>query len=220
VIHYHGTPITPRAALEQLAGRFFCISHARPDSLVVCDQIGQGLMLDNGAFSAWTAGRPTNWPRYYDWTARWLQRPTTWAVVPDVIDAPEEAQDALLRQWPHGKAQAAPVWHMNESLERLLRLVDEGWFIICVGSTAQFRSVGTPAWARRMDQVWAAITLIHGAVPRLHMLRGMKLSGQRWPFYSVDSTDIARNHHIPGKDALTMAHRWDATQGPATWRSP
>lgn len=212
MIHYHGTPITPKAQLERLAGRFFCVSHARPDSLVTCDRIGQGIMLDNGAFSAWTAGRPTDWPGYYAWTAQWLERPTTWAVVPDVIDGGEQAQDALLAEWPHGKQQGAPVWHMDEPVARLARLVDSGWWLVCVGSTAEYRTVGAPPWRARMDAAWNELTLIFGQRPRLHMLRGMRLSAGRWPFYSADSTDVARNHSRPVNDALTMAQRWDATQ--------
>jgi len=173
-------------------------------------------MLDNGAFSAWTAGRPTNWPAYYAWVARWGQRPTTWAVVPDVIDAPEEAQDRLLLQWPYGRQQAAPVWHMNERLERLLRLVDSGWFLVCLGSTAQYRTVGNEAWRRRMDEVWGVLMLVFGLAPRLHMLRGMRMAGGPYPFYSVDSTDLGRNGRgIP--DTVARAARWDSTQGPTTW---
>ena len=43
----------------------------------------------------------------------------------------------------------------------------------------------------------------------LHMLRGMRMSGQEYPFASVDSADIARNHN--GKrDPVAMATRWDA----------
>mgnify|MGYP003440572259 FL=1 len=32
-MHYHGTPITPRAQLERMAGRMFCVSYAAPQDL-------------------------------------------------------------------------------------------------------------------------------------------------------------------------------------------
>lgn len=60
-MHYHGTPITPMPALYQLAGKSFCVSFARPDQVKQCHDIGQSVMLDNGAFSLWRADKPTNW---------------------------------------------------------------------------------------------------------------------------------------------------------------
>lgn len=40
VVVYHGTPITPAAALDQLAGRSFCVSYYRRDCAAVCERIG------------------------------------------------------------------------------------------------------------------------------------------------------------------------------------
>ena len=110
-MHYHGTPITPIKDLLAMGGRNFCVSHVRPDDVARCHQIGQSVMLDNGAFSVWKSKKVTNWPAFYDWCDRWLAYPTTWAVIPDVIDAGTQEQDALLREWPHGH-RGAPVWHM------------------------------------------------------------------------------------------------------------
>lgn len=219
-IHYHGTPITPMTALYELAGRCFCVSFERPDQVAQCHEIGQSVMLDNGAFSAWRRGAETDWPAYYQWCERWLAYCTTWAVVPDVIDAGPEAQDALLLQWPHGKRQAAPVWHMDEPISRLLRLCEQAWQCVCVGSTALYRVVLSPAWCRRMDDVFNASVQTFGRVPPLHMLRGMACCGKNYPFARVDSTDIARNHNRPQNTPRKMADRWDAMQCPATWRSP
>jgi hypothetical protein len=215
MIHYHGTPISPVAVLYEMSGRHFCVSHARPDDVRRVHDIGQSVMLDNGAFSAWKRGHKTDWRGYYEWCDRWLDYPTTWAVIPDVIDAGTQEQDALLREWPHGN-RGAPVWHMDEPVNRMLRLLDE-WPLVCVGSTAEFRKVLSPEWERRMDEMWNEISMRHKRLPRLHMLRGMQLSGRQWPFYSVDSTDIAQNHHLPHRSARAMADRWDAMQCPATW---
>jgi hypothetical protein len=215
VIHYHGTPITPVDALYELRGRHFCASHAAPHDVVRCHQIGQSVMLDNGAFAKWKSGKPTNWAAFYKWAERWLDFPTTWAVIPDVIDGGAELQDGLIREWPFGQ-RGAPVWHMNEPIDRLLRLCDD-WVRVCIGSTAEFAVVLSDSWQRLMDKVWNKIAAIHRFLPWVHMLRGLQCSGLRWPFASVDSTDIARNHHRPQNSPRTMADRWDAIQCPGTW---
>ena len=214
-IHQHGTPISPREVLYRLAGRHFCVSFADPRDVAICHQIGQSVMLDNGAFSAWKAKRPTDWPGYYAWTDRWLDCPTTWAVIPDVIDAGAEAQDELLRQWPHGE-RGAPVWHLDEPIDRLLALLD-GWPRVCMGSAGAYATVGSPSWHRRMTAAWNAIAGRHRRTPNVHMLRGMQASRWPYPFASVDSTGIARNHSAPQNEARAMADRWDACQCPVKW---
>lgn len=216
-IHYHGTPITPTEALYSLAGRNFCVSHAHPGDVARCHKIGQTVMLDNGAYSAWKAGKATDWTGFYAWADRWLHHPTTWAVPPDVIDGGTQLQDALLREWPHGKRQAGPVWHMDEPIHRLCGLIDAGWDRVCVGSTSEYAVVLSEAWERRMDDTWNALALTYGRAPRLHMLRGMQLSGMRWPFASLDSTDIGRNHNREQNTPRAMADRWDAMQCAGQW---
>src|SRR5438045_3309928 len=97
-IHYHGTPITPNAELLSIAGANFCVSHFRQDQDRLCHEIGQSVMLDNGAFSAWRSGKPIeDWSAYYSWCDRWLEYPTTWAVIPDVITGDEHDNDLLCR---------------------------------------------------------------------------------------------------------------------------
>lgn len=215
MLHYHGTPVTPNAVLLTLAGRCFCVSHARPDQVETVHRIGQSVMLDNGAFSRFTKGTPTDWPGYYAWCDRWLDHPTTWAVIPDEIDAPSQEQDALLNEWPHGH-RGAPVWHLDEPITRLLRLT-ETWPRVCMGSTGQYWQVLSAPWRRRMDEAWNEIARTHRRPPAVHMLRGMQLSGMEWPFASADSTDVAQNHNRPHNTARAMADRWDAAQCPARW---
>src|SRR5262245_59192430 len=120
-MHYHGTPITPRNFLHDLAGRSFCVSHSDPRDAETCHQIGQSVMLDNGAYNRWRTGRPTDWPDYYRWCERWLEYPTTWAVIPDVIDGDEADNDRLICEWPFGE-RGAPVWHLHEPIQRLCEL--------------------------------------------------------------------------------------------------
>lgn len=215
MIHYHGTPITPVASLLELAGRHFCVSHQAPQDVQRVHLIGQSVLLDNGAFSKWKSGKSVDWPAYYEWCDRWLDYRTTWAVIPDEIDAGSQQQDALIREWPHGD-RGAPVWHMDEPIDRLLRLADE-WPRVCVGSTAEYADVLSDLWCDRMDATFNELSKRHRRLPWLHMLRGMQLSGMRWPFASVDSTDIARNHNRPSNTPRQMADRWDAMQTPATW---
>jgi hypothetical protein len=216
VIHYHGTPITPLSVLYTLAGRHFCVSFYRPEQVARVHDQAQSVMLDNGAFSAFTQGKPVHdWTSYYTWADRWLDYPTTWAVIPDVIDAGTQEQDALLREWPHGH-KGAPVWHMDEPIDRLVRL-SETWPRVCIGSTAEYWQILSPAWCRQMDAAWNALAKAHTRTPVIHMLRGMQLSGREWPFASVDSTDVAQNHNRPQNTASAMADRWDAMQCPSNW---
>lgn len=220
-IHYHGTPITPTSVLESLAGRCFCVSYATGQNQVErCHALGQSVMLDNGAFSFWKRGVDGGsywWADYYDWARPWLDYQTTWAVIPDVIEGTEEENDALLASWHQtGLKRGAPVWHLHESLDRLVRL-SVGYERVCIGSSAQYANVGSPSWHRRMEQAMNRLCGNGPAPVWLHMLRGMAVVDAGYPFASVDSTDVARNHNRPQNGATTMAARWDARQAPARW---
>lgn len=221
-MHYHGTPITPRTVLHELAGRNFCVRYGEHRDIDICHEIGQSVMLDNGAFPAWTQGKPTDWPGYYTWCARWLEHWSTWAVIPDVIDGDEEANDELIAEWPFG-TRGAPVWHMHESLERLTYLVIE-WPLVCIGSSGDYSTLGSPSWQRRMAAAMDIACNERGVpMTRLHMLRGLNYAGGPYPFYSADSTNVARNHAgiqsrgTAPKSALAMASAIDARQTPARW---
>jgi hypothetical protein len=180
MIHYHGTPITPRTALATMAGRHFCISHAAPADLEWCIRHGASVMLDNGAFSAWTRGAAPDWPAFYAWAAPHLAHPH-WAVIPDVIDGDEAANDALVAGCPLPREYAAPVWHLHESLDRLARLAD-AFSRVCFGSSGHFAWPGTDAWNARIDAAWDALSRT-GRRPWVHMLRAMKEAGAGpWPF--------------------------------------
>jgi hypothetical protein len=220
-VHYHGTPITPRPVLLELAGRSFCVSYAAPGDVEVCHRIGEQVMLDNGAFSVWRRGAPTDWPGYYGWCERWLEYRTTWAVIPDVIDGDEAANDALLRAWPFGD-RGAPVWHMHESLRRLEHLCAE-WPRVSLGSSGAYAAVGDARWHNRMAEAMNAVCGDGPAPVWFHMLRGAALAGSEYPFASVDSTNVARNHAgtnggRPRKSAGRMAAEIDGFQCPARWR--
>jgi hypothetical protein len=214
-LHYHGTPISPRSQLNALAGAHFCVSHARPDDVKICHRIGQSVMLDNGAFSVWRNGWESDWPAYYAWCDEWLNHPTTWAIIPDSITGDCNQQAELIGQWPFG-FRGAPVWHMHEPISRLLHLLND-WPRVCFGSSAQYATVLSPDWCRRCDAAWNQIVRYHHRTPWVHMLRGLQLVRREWPFASVDSTDIARNHNRPQNEAEDMGRRWDRLQCNATW---
>lgn len=214
MIHYHFTPITPRKELLTLAGCHLGVSFARPDDVRVCHEIAQSVMLDNGAFTIWRQGGEPNWASYYDWCDEWLDCPTTWAVIPDQIDADEETQDQLLKIWPYGQ-RGAPVWHLNESVSRLLHLTDEHPRI-CLGSAGEYAQVGSNGWKRKMFIAFNEVSKRHQRLPWLHGLRMQSMS-RYFPFGSVDSADIGRNHNRPQNTAAKMAKRWDSQQPRFKW---
>lgn len=162
MIHYHGLPITPAtAAVRAVSGGHAFVSFARPDQLTIALEAAQSFAVDNGAFSAWKSGEPIrDWSRFYDWVAE-LHRypPFDFAVIPDVIDGDEAANDALLAEWPWRLTAphiGTPVWHLHESLERLDRLVSQ-WPRVCLGSSGDFAQIGTPAWWIRMAEAMDVI---------------------------------------------------------------
>ena len=209
-IHYHGTPITPRHVLQTLTGRHFCVSFAARHDGDECMRVGQSVMWDNGAFSVFTRGAVLDETKLHAWLEPRLY-PPHWAVALDVIGGDEAAQRALLKSWPWPRELSAPVWHVSLSLDYLRELLDE-WPRVCFGSTAEYWQVGSERWARRIDQAFDVIEAGNWR-PWIHMLRGSAQCG-RWPFASVDSTNIARNHHLQRNDAVIMANIIDAQQCP------
>lgn len=216
MMHYHGTPISPRATFQTLAGRNFCVSYAKPQDIKQAHQIAQSVMLDNGAFSVWQMGRVMDWERWRAWAEPWLDTPTTWCVLPDSIEGGERENDELLDRYADVR-RGVPVWHLHESLERLCALV-ERFGKVCFGSSGDYATVGSIAWRRRTGQAFDAIADVEGRVPWVHMLRGMSMCGDIYPFASVDSTDVARNHNRPQNTARAMIERWDAIQCPRLWQ--
>ena len=216
MIHYHGTPITPKSSLLEMSGRHFCVSFAEPRDLEDCLRIGQSVMLDNGAFSAFTRGKQMDFEGYYQWVDEHLQHPH-WAVVPDVIDGTAEQQRQLIEQWPFPRELSAPVWHLGLSLEWLVELATE-WPRICLGSSGAYWQVGSPAWCERMDQAYEVLTRQFKRLPWVHGMRMLGQSGNRWPLASADSTNVARNFKRNQEHPDEMAGRIDAIQPARRWK--
>jgi hypothetical protein len=172
-------------------------------------------MLDNGAFSAWTRGRPMDVEAFAEWVRPRLA-PPHWCVVPDVIGGDVAQQRDLISAWGLPRNLSAPVWHMGLPIEWLLELAD-GWPKLCFGSTAAVSIPGSDAWERVCDGAWNALER-RGLRPWVHMLRAMSVvSGGRWPFASADSTNVARNHGTERVCPEAMARRIDSAQTPVSW---
>lgn len=214
MIHYHGTPLTPRAELAKLAGKHLCVSFSDSRDADWCLQHAQSVLWDNGAFTVYTQGGELDVPAYYRWLEPRLGHPH-WAIIPDVIDGDEFEQRKLVGSWPFPKELGAPVWHMGLSIEYLLRLA-EWWPRLCFGSSGAYWQVGSEAWERRCDEAFNALAR-RGPFPWIHMLRGMALAGDRWPFASTDSANVARNFKDTNMCPERMARRIDAIQCPISW---
>lgn len=236
MIHYHGTPTggTRRDPVHFLRGRHALIPWPRPEDLPISLEVCQSVMLDNGAFTAWKQGQPVqDWGGYYQWVLSLCKHPAfDFAVIPDVIDENEQANDELLAEWcsvVYRKNYGAPVWHIHESLERLDRLVDQ-WDRVCLGSSGEFSSVGTDKWWRRMSEAMDVACDAQGR-PRckLHGLRMLNAAVFTClPLASADSTNAVRNsssytrfgQYLPPTAAQRMeviATRIEAHQSRAIW---
>lgn len=196
MIHYHGGPITPEVlALHAWRARHAFVSFENPEQVHFAASVCQSFALDNGAFTAWRAGRPvTDWAPFYAWVGEWLTHPACdWAIIPDVIGGTEADNDALVREWPHGFA-GVPVWHLNESIDRLERLADD-WPRIALGSAAQYDVKRPSAAIGRLAEALPAITGPDGRpTVKLHGLRMLNPAiTERVPLASADSTNVARN---------------------------
>jgi hypothetical protein len=206
VIHYHGLPITPMTAAAAAIGIGHAfVSHRYRDQIGLVLEVCQSFAVDNGAFSAWKSGKPiTDWSEYYEWVAEFHRYPSfDFAVIPDVIDGDEDANDALINEWPwlkHAKHIGAPVWHMHESLSRFERLALE-FPRVCIGSSGKFATVGDSIWWTRMGEAMNVVCDKHGRpICKLHGLRMLDPDVfKRLPLASADSTNIAQNIGIDSK---------------------
>lgn len=234
MIHYHGGPITPETcAVRTWKARHAFVSWAHPAQVELAAGICQSFALDNGAFSAWRSGRQVDWADYYRWVDEWLTHPAfDWAVIPDVIDGTEKENDALLRAWPHGYA-GVPVWHLNESIDRLVRLADD-WPRVALGSAAEYDVSRPSACLARLAAALPAISDDRGRpLVKLHGLRMLNPAMTSMvPLASADSTNAARNIGIDGAwrgsyqpatkeaRAVVLVERIEHTDTPAVMLAP
>ncbi len=233
MICYHGLPITPMTAAAKAiqAGHAF-VSYAHKEQLSAAVAYAASFAIDNGAFSAWRSGNPvTDWSAFYAWAKDCQRIPSCdFAVIPDVIDGDEAANDALLTECPLPYWFGAPVWHMHESLGRLERLALV-YPRLCIGSSGDYSVVGNTLWWNRISQAMRVICNDDGQpLVKLHGLRMLNPAVfTKLPFASADSTNIGRNVGIdkgwkgtylpPTKEAraLVMRSRIEAHNAPAVF---
>jgi hypothetical protein len=210
MIHYHGLPMTPvLAMLRAMKGRHAMVSFENPAQLPEAVEVCQSVALDNGAFSAWRQEKPYDFAGYVEWCGLWLKHPgVDWAIIPDVIDGDEEANERLLAQWPHGKL-GVPVWHLHECLERLQRLC-ERWPRVALGSSGKWADPGSRAWWERMAQAMRVACDADGMPKtKLHGLRMLDpVIFSHLPLASADSCNVARN--------IGIDSAWSGTYQPAS----
>ncbi len=190
----------------------------------------QSFVFDNGAFSAWKRGLQLDFDGYIRWVDDWHKHPGfDWALIPDVIDGDEDANDALLEMWPQHLA-GVPVWHLHESLERLQRMAGT-YRIVALGSSGQWSSPGTDAWWKRMGAAMDSICDDQGRPAcKLHGLRMLDPAVfQMLPLASADSTNAAVNGgsvsrfgmYVPptaGQRAQVIADRIESHNSAAVWQ--
>lgn len=230
MIHYHGTPCgaTREDVARFLKGRHALISFYRPEDIGTAAEVCQSFCIDNGAFSAWKSGTSiVDWNPYYEFCDSWHRHPAfDWAIIPDVIDGDEDANDELLDDWP-SHIEGIPVWHLHESLERLSRLCS--WPRIALGSSGEWSTVGDSRWWRRMEDVMEVVCVDGMPRTKLHGLRMLDPAVfTRIPLASADSTNAVRNSssysrfgmYTPPNASTRMAiiaERIEAHQSAALW---
>jgi len=196
MIHYHGGPITPdTCAIKAWKGRHAFISFANHGQLRLASEICQSFSIDNGAFTFWKSAKLICWDEYYDFIGKWKNHPRfDFAIIPDVIDGGEAENDNLLLDWPHGNC-GVPVWHMNESEDRFIRLCNE-YDRVAIGSCGEYDISKNPSGCvLRMKDIIRHVVDENGyPIAKIHMLRGLnKDVFTKLPFSSADSTNVARN---------------------------
>ena len=213
MIHYHGGPVTPTdAAVKLWTARHACVSFAYPEQVALAFEVGQTVMLDNGAFTAWKQGEPLDVEGYVAWVKEWERHPAfSFCLIPDSVDGGVEENDRLLKDWwkIHGMRHGVPVWHLHEPVERL-RLLGMQSGTVALGSSGQYAEIGTGAWWDRMAEAMEMVTDEEGRpLYRLHGLRMLSPTVfSHIPLHSADSTNVARN--------VSLDQRWKGPYKPVT----
>lgn len=199
MIPYHGTPMGGKR--EEVA-RFFRGRHAlvpfpRQEDIGVVAEVCQSFVLDNGAYTVWKQGGAVDVEGFTRWVYEWFRHPGfDWALIPDVIDGDEHDNDALLKDWPTDlKNAGVPIWHLHESIDRLVQLANE-WRVVALGSSGEWGTPGTQKWWARMREALNQICDEYGRpICKLHGLRMLapKVFSEL-PLASADSTNAVRNY--------------------------
>ena len=160
-IHYHGTPITPRSVLTELAGRNFCVSYGHRNEVQWCHDHGQSVMLDNGAFSYWQAGSHVQGgglDGYYHWVEAVAGLPHHLGGHPRCDRRQRRRRRPCFTKWPQRADQGRPGVAYARIPGTAQRLAN-GYERICIGSSEQYATLqlhsGIDGW-RGLQPRWQA----------------------------------------------------------------
>jgi hypothetical protein len=180
--------------VKAFSGRHAMVSFEHPEPIEIATEVCKSVVLDNGAFSAWKAGRAYDFGGYVEWCKKWLKHPAVeWCVIPDIIDGGEGANDMQLHKWFYG-LNGIPVYHMHESLGRLERLVKR-YQRVALGSSGEWSHPGSIDWWRRIAEMMQVACDSDGMpLCKLHGLRMLDpVIFSHLPLSSADSCNVSRN---------------------------
>jgi hypothetical protein len=197
MIHYHGTRIavSDDQVARILKSKHAFVSYADTSQLSIVKEVCQSWALDNGAFSFWKSGKQINFDDYFKFIEEVSGPSMDFFIIPDVIGGTEEENDDLISQSPYqvNGVGGVPVWHTDESLNRLNRLL-ESFSKIAIGS-GNGLTPNSPDWWMRIYQAMDLLTDNQGKpLTKIHGLRMLNPEiFQKLPFESADSTMVGRN---------------------------
>lgn len=213
MIHYHGGPMWGGEECFNALYKDRCalVSFARPEQLKKVVKVAKSVVLDNGAFSTWKKQKKSgeilcwdaHWTRYYLWIVKWIGL-IDWFIIPDVIEGSEDENDRLVDRVPASLVnKAVPVWHSDESLDRLASLCKR-FNRVAIGLCGPHRITMSKAAQDRLQEAFTRIYVEESIEVKIHGLR--MLDGRvlgKFPLDSGDSSFVAVN--VP-KTKLQMVH--------------
>lgn len=157
------------------------------------------IMLDSGAFSAWTRGEKLDLGEYISFIRRYENELDTYInldVIPGKrgvrpttreVDYAAEASLENYQEMVRAGLRPIPVFHYGENRKWLEKLLEAGAEYICLGGTV---GVKTPTKRRFLDECFTVLTNTRGEpLVKVHGLGVTEAQFvARYPWHSVDST--------------------------------
>lgn len=207
-IHYHGSPMWGNVKIDK-GKKIWCgdvlykdscalvsYAHERYKQIKKISPICKSLILDCGAFTFYQRGIKTDsafWAGYYSYVLAHYSL-IDWFVIPDVIGGGEKDNDMLLKELPASiRGKGVPVWHSDESMDRLERLCSE-FGRVCVGLVREHKPATSKEATRILTEAFECIYIKNNFNVKIHglaMLDGRVLG--KFPFDSADSSFVATN---------------------------
>tara|TARA_X000000368_G_scaffold366769_1_gene313739 strand:- start:1011 stop:1766 length:756 start_codon:yes stop_codon:yes gene_type:complete len=237
MIHYHGCPFSGGTFTQlAFAGKHAMISFAANENAEMIIELCQSFCFDNGAFTSWRQGKEFDMDGFAEFVETWHRHPGfDFYCIPDVIDGDHNDNQRMRSNWFKKVSSqvwklGAPVYHLHEPLS-VLREMTNAYSRICLGSSGQYSTVGSPAWWKRMAEVMDVVTDEQGRpICKLHGLRMLDPTiFSHLPLASADSTNVARHCGSPGRwkgayvppdkktRAIVMMQRIEGHASAATW---